>query len=75
MDDMRDTGVVVGSAPGRAGHLHRLRWLAVTGFIATLVAVAATTLAAALARAVGVDFEVASVFRLNRVAQSGHRIP
>ncbi|GIF69155.1 hypothetical protein Ais01nite_71900 [Asanoa ishikariensis] len=32
--------------------------LAVTGSVATLAAMAATTLAAALARAVGVDFEV-----------------
>jgi hypothetical protein len=37
---------------------HRLRRLVITGFIATLAAVAATTLAAALAQAVGVDFEV-----------------
>ena len=44
----------------RAGtsYTHRLRGLAVTGFIATLAAMVATTLAAALARAVGVDFEV-----------------
>jgi hypothetical protein len=35
-----------------------VRGLAGTGFIATLAAMAATTLAAALARAVGVDFEV-----------------
>lgn len=37
---------------------HRVRGLAVTGFIATLVAVVATTLAAALAKAGGVDFEI-----------------
>ena len=42
----------------RAGPPHRLRGLAVTGFVATLAAMVATTLAAALARAVGVDFEV-----------------
>ena len=36
----------------------RVRGLAVTGSIATLAAVAATTLAAALARALGVDFEI-----------------
>ena len=36
----------------------RLRRLAGTGLLATLAAMAATTLAAALARAVGVDFEV-----------------
>jgi hypothetical protein len=34
------------------------RGLALTGFIATLAAMVATTLAAALARAAGVDFEV-----------------
>ena len=37
---------------------HRLRGLAGTGFIATLAAMLATTLAAALAHAVGVDFAV-----------------
>lgn len=36
----------------------RLRGLVVTGLIATVAAMAATTLAAALAQAVGVDFEV-----------------
>jgi hypothetical protein len=35
-----------------------VRRLAVTGLVATLAAVVATTLSAALARAVGVDFEV-----------------
>lgn len=37
---------------------HRLRRLVGTGFVAALGAMAATTLSAALARAVGVDFEV-----------------
>jgi hypothetical protein len=37
---------------------HRLRRPAGTGLVATLAAMSATTLAAALARAVGVDFEV-----------------
>ena len=37
---------------------HQLRGLAVTGFVAALVAMAATTLVAALAKGVGVDFEV-----------------
>lgn len=37
---------------------HRYRTLAVTGLAATLGAVAATTLAAALARSAGVDFEI-----------------
>ena len=58
MNSMNDTGVVAGPAPGRTGHTHRLRGLAGTGFIATLAAMVATTLAAALARAVGVNFEV-----------------
>ena len=44
--------------PGQASHTHPLRGLAGTGFIATLAAILATTLAAALAHAVGVDFEV-----------------
>jgi hypothetical protein len=60
-DDMNsgnDTGVVAGPASGRTSYTHRLRRLAVTGFIATLAAMVATTLLAALARAVGVDFEV-----------------
>jgi hypothetical protein len=39
-------------------HIHRFRGLAGTGLLATLAAVVATTLAAALARAAGVDFEV-----------------
>jgi Family of unknown function (DUF6069) len=52
---MFDTGVVAGPAPGRT---HRLRKLVVTGVIATLAAMVATALAAGLARAVGVDFEV-----------------
>jgi hypothetical protein len=41
-----------------SSHIHRLRRLAGTGFVATLAAMVATTLAAALARAGGVDFEV-----------------
>ncbi len=53
-----DTGVVAGRASGRTGHPHRLRGLAGAGFIAMLAAMVATTLAAALAQAVGVDFEV-----------------
>lgn len=66
MNSMNDTGVVAGPASSRAGRTHRLRRLAGTGFIATLAAMAATTLAAALARAVGVDFEV---------PDGGERIP
>ncbi|RLP96676.1 DUF6069 family protein [Micromonospora sp. CV4] len=58
MDSMNDSGVVASPASGRTSHTHRLRGLAVTGFLATLAAMVATTLAAALARAVGVDFEI-----------------
>jgi hypothetical protein len=58
MNSMNDTGAVAGPASGKTSHTHRLRGLAGTGFMATLAAMAATTLAAALAQAVGVDFEV-----------------
>jgi hypothetical protein len=58
MNGMHDTGVVAARRRGRTRHTHRLRGLAGTGFVAALAAMAATTLAAALARAVGVDFEV-----------------
>ncbi len=59
MDSMNDSEVVAGPAPGDTGHTHRLRGLAVTGSLAALAAMVATTLAAALAQALGVDFEVA----------------
>ncbi|GAA3955083.1 hypothetical protein GCM10023085_41980 [Actinomadura viridis] len=55
---MNDTGVVADPAPGQTSRTHRLRGLAATGFSATLAAMVATTLAAALAQAVGVDFKV-----------------
>ena len=58
MNSRNDTGVVAGPASGQTRHTHRLRGLAGTGLIATLAAMVATTLAAALAQAVGVDFEV-----------------
>ena len=58
MNSMKDTGLVAGPATGQTSHTHRLRRLAGTGLMATLAAMAATTLAAALARSVGVDFEV-----------------
>jgi len=58
MSNMFDTGVGAGLASGQTSHTHRLRGLAGTGFIATLAAMVATPLAAALAQAVGVDFEV-----------------
>ncbi|MBG0566415.1 DUF6069 family protein [Actinoplanes aureus] len=52
MTSINEPRVVAGPVSGR------LRGLARTGLIATLAAVAATTLAAALARAAGVDFEI-----------------
>jgi hypothetical protein len=55
--DMTSTNIA-GPAAGRTSHTHPLRRLAGTGVVATLAAMAATTLAAALARAAGVDFEV-----------------
>ena len=58
MNSMNDTGVVAGPASGQTSRTRRLRGLASTGIVATLAAMVATTLAAALARAVGVDFEV-----------------
>ena len=58
MDNTIDAGLVAGPASGRTSHTHRLRGLVGIGFVATLAAMVATTLAAALARAVGVDFQV-----------------
>jgi hypothetical protein len=51
-------GPVAGPAPSRTGHAHPIRGLVATGVLATLAAVVATTLVTALARGVGVDFEV-----------------
>ncbi len=58
MNKMSDAGFVTDPASAQASFTHRLRGLAVTGFIATLAAMVATTLAAALGKAVGVDFEI-----------------
>jgi hypothetical protein len=58
MNNMNDAGVGVGPVTGQTSPNHRLRGLAGTGLIATLAAMVATTLAAALAQAVGVDFVV-----------------
>ena len=58
MNSANDTEVVAGPASSQTSHPHRLRGLAVTGFIATLAAMVATTLVAALAQAAGVDFVV-----------------
>ena len=59
MNSMNDTEVVARPESGQASRTRRLRGLVGTGLIATLAAMVATTLAAALAQAVGVDFEVA----------------
>jgi hypothetical protein len=66
VNSMNDTGVIAGPASGQTSHTHRLRGLAGTGLIATLAAMVATTLVAALAQAVGVDFEI---------PDGGERIP
>ncbi|WP_243709362.1 DUF6069 family protein [Micromonospora sp. 15K316] len=58
MSSMNDNGLVAAPAAGRTSHPHPLRRLAGTGLVATLAAMTATTLAAALAQAVGVDFEL-----------------
>jgi hypothetical protein len=58
MESMDDTGVVAGPASGRPRHTHGPRGLAGTGFVATVAAMVSTVLAAALAQAGGVDFEV-----------------
>lgn len=58
MNSMNDARVVEDPASGRMSYTHRPRRLVFTGLIATLAAMVATTLAAALAQASGVDFEV-----------------
>ena len=49
---------VVDPAVARTGPTHPFRRILVTGLVATLAAMVVTALVAALARAVGVDFEV-----------------
>lgn len=58
MNSRNDTKIVEGPASGQTSRTGRLRGLVVTGVVATLVAVLATTLGAALAKAAGVDFEI-----------------
>ncbi len=55
---MNDTGVVAGPPSRRTSHQHPLRQVALTGLLATLGAMVATTLAAAMEQAAGVDLEV-----------------
>ena len=58
MNSRNHTGVAAGQTSRQTSHTHRLRGLAGTGLTATLAASVATTLAAALARTAGVDFEI-----------------
>lgn len=58
MNSTNDAGVVARPASGQTSHTRRLLGLAGTGFIATLAAMMATTVAAGLAQAVGVDFRI-----------------
>ncbi|MQW77762.1 hypothetical protein GHK92_17970 [Nocardioides sp. dk4132] len=64
MTRTRDPRIVAAPAPDRT--THRFRGLAVTGLVATVVAMALTTAVAALAAAGGVDLEVPA---------DGERIP
>ncbi|MEU8235638.1 DUF6069 family protein [Actinoplanes sp. NPDC048967] len=50
--------LAVGARPASPGRGHRIRGLVGTGLVATLAATVVTTLAAALARAAGVDFAI-----------------
>lgn len=58
MKGAQDTETAVGRAPARTRGIHRTRGLVGTGILAALAAMAGTTLVAALARALGVDFQV-----------------
>jgi hypothetical protein len=58
MNNMNHAHDVEDPTSSRKSYARRLRKLAATGFIATLAAMLATTLAAVLARAVGVEFVV-----------------
>jgi hypothetical protein len=57
MDSTQGPGVV-GAASGLTSNTHRLRALLGAGLVATVAAMVATVLGAALAQAVGVDFEL-----------------
>jgi len=56
MNRLNQPAAVAVPASSRTGEAHRFLGLVVTGLVATGVAMVATALAAALARAVGVDF-------------------
>ncbi|MBC7273789.1 MAG: hypothetical protein H5T76_34670 [Streptomyces sp.] len=55
---MNAAEAVAGPVSGQTSLTHRLRGLVGAGFVATLAAMVATSLAAALAQAVGVGFEI-----------------
>jgi len=58
MTSLHDSGIGASRAPSRTHGIRRVRGLVGTGILATLAAMASTTLVAALARALGVDFQV-----------------
>jgi Family of unknown function (DUF6069) len=58
MTSRNDSTVDAGPASAPTSHTHRVRGLVSTGVTAAVAAMAATTVVAALARAVGVAFEV-----------------
>ncbi|MCG5461556.1 DUF6069 family protein [Micromonospora sp. NPDC053740] len=58
VNSTKDTETVAGPTTGRPSFPHRFRGLIGTGVFATLAAMVTTTVAAALARAAGVDFEI-----------------
>ena len=66
MNHVDGTEVVAAPASSRTGRTHPWRGLVGTGLVAALAAMAATTLAAALAQAVGVDFVVHDGARRSR---------
>lgn len=60
MNSTSDTDVSSGSASSRSRSARRLRPLIGTGLLATVAAMAAATIAAALGQTVGVDLEIPS---------------
>jgi hypothetical protein len=58
MKTTKDSEPIAGLAPAQTTPTHRFRALVLTGSLAALTAMLATTLAAALAKAAGVNFEI-----------------
>ena len=58
MNSKLETRAAPTPEPGRGSHSHRIRGLVGSGLIATVAAMVAPTLVAAIVRAVGVDFEI-----------------